>query len=223
MLGAGRKSARALLWSDAPVTPVNVIVGLGNPGRAYANNRHNMGFKVVDELARRAGVAFSAKGSGSLLTASANVVGRAVTLVKPQSFMNASGEAISPYLRYFHLTPEQMLVVHDDLDLPLGRLRFRRGGSSGGQNGVSDIMRHWPNSEFIRLKAGISRPPAGWQVRHWVLSDFPPDEAKIVEVVIKYAVDAVMTLLAEGFDAAQNLTNGLDLRPAPPEAEPPLP
>ena len=200
---------------------MRVIVGLGNPGPKYEGTRHNAGFLVVDELARRASAAFRphGRGSASRLEARAQLAGAAthpgapvadVLLVKPQAFMNLSGAGVQAVMTRQRALPHQVLVVHDDVDMPLGRLRFKLGGGAGGQKGVRDVMsRIGPG--FVRLKVGVSRPPEGWATDGWVLARFRPEELDLVSRVVSEAADAVETLLRDGLDAAMNRTNGLDL------------
>jgi len=184
---------------------VRLVVGLGNPGPRYAGTRHNAGFLVVDELARRHGASFRAGRHGEEAR-----LGRA-RLLKPQTFMNRSGAAVQAVATKNGIPPEEILVVHDDLDLPLGRLRVRRGGGAGGQKGVRDIIDRL-GPDFARLKIGIDRPPARWTTENWVLSRFRDDEAELVERVVDAAADGVEALLRDGVDAASNAVNGLDLR-----------
>jgi PTH1 family peptidyl-tRNA hydrolase len=132
--------------------------------------------------------------------------------MKPTTFMNASGEAVAPFVRYYKIAPERLLVVHDDLDLPLGRLRLRRGGSAGGQKGVRSIIQHLGTDAFDRLRIGIGRPPAGWDAARWVLARFSPEERPLAERVAEAAAEAVRVWQAEGLEAAQQRFNGLDLR-----------
>lgn len=189
-----------------PRNSPRLIVGLGNPGPQYRSTRHNAGFLVVDLLASRHGVRWRKERQAE--------VGRwgGATLLKPLTFMNLSGGAVQAYATKLGLSPAELLVVHDDLDLPLGRLRLRVGGSAGGQRGVQDtIARLGP--DFTRLKVGISRPPAGWKVDNWVLSRFREDERALVEAVTVHAADAVEVLLEDGLEAAMGRFNGLDLRP----------
>jgi PTH1 family peptidyl-tRNA hydrolase len=183
-----------------------LIVGLGNPGLQYQNTRHNAGFLVVDLLAARHGVRWREERQAA--------VGRwgDVTLLKPLTFMNLSGSAIQAYTTKLGVPPAELLVVHDDLDLPLGRLRLRVGGSAGGQRGVQDTIARL-GSNFVRLKVGISRPPAGWKVENWVLSRFREEEKALLDEVITHAADAVEVLLADGLETAMGRFNGLDLRP----------
>ena len=184
---------------------MRLVVGLGNPGPRYAGTRHNAGFLVVDELARRHGASFRAGRHGEEAR-----LGR-VRLLKPQTFMNRSGAAVQAVATKNGIPPEEILVVHDDLDLPLGRLRVRRGGGAGGQKGVRDIIDRL-GPDFARLKIGIDRPPARWTTENWVLSRFRDDEAELVERVVDAAADGVEALLRDGVDAASNAVNGRDLR-----------
>lgn len=178
-------------------------MGLGNPGPAYARTRHNAGFLVVDALAARWGVSFRR-------TRLALEARSSIPLIKPLTFMNLSGQAVQAYQARLGVAPSEILVIHDDLDLPLGRLRFKAGGGDGGQRGVRDIIaRIGPN--FMRLKVGIGRPPPGWRVEAWVLSRFQEAELARLERVIAAAADAVELLLAEGLEAAMNRYHALDL------------
>lgn len=182
-----------------------LVVGLGNPGLQYRNTRHNAGFLVVDLLAARHGASLRGERQAE--------VGRwgNVTLLKPLTFMNLSGGAVQAYATRLRLSPAELLVIHDDLDLPLGRLRFRVGGSAGGQRGVADTVKRI-GPDFMRLKVGISRPPAGWKVENWVLSRFREAERPLLERVIAGAADATELLLREGVEAAMARYNGFDLR-----------
>jgi peptidyl-tRNA hydrolase, PTH1 family len=190
---------------------IRLVVGLGNPGLQYARNRHNIGFVVLDELARRSGAVFLAKNKAQV--AEARLEAQKVFLQKPQTFMNLSGEAVQPLAKFYQLEPSQIVVVHDDLDLPFGRLRIRAGGSSGGQNGVKDIAARLGTDSFVRVKVGISRPPEGWSVQNWVLSNFLPDEHAMLEQLVALAADAVVCVAKSGVQEAQNLFNRTDLRP----------
>jgi PTH1 family peptidyl-tRNA hydrolase len=189
------------------VNHFQLIAGLGNPGGKYASTRHNAGFMVLDELAARHDLKFRKAGrlEGALLGNT--------RLVKPQAFMNLSGGVIQGAITRGCVRPQQLLVIHDDLDLPLGRLRLRSGGSSGGQRGVQDTIRAI-GPDFWRLKVGISGTPAGWETANWVLSRFQPGEGALLAGVISAAADAVELALQEGPEAAANRFNGLDLRAA---------
>ncbi|HEX7000897.1 MAG TPA: aminoacyl-tRNA hydrolase [Trueperaceae bacterium] len=192
-----------------------MIVGLGNPGPRYEGTRHNAGFLVVDELASRADAAFRRLGRGDASRDEARVnlgggAGSDVLLVKPQGFMNLSGAAVQAALARHRARPADLVVVHDDVDLPLGRLRFKQGGGAGGQKGVRHIIERI-GPEFVRLKVGVSRPPEGWATDAWVLARFGSEDRDLVSRVVAAAADAVEALAVEGLDAVMNRVNGLDL------------
>jgi peptidyl-tRNA hydrolase, PTH1 family len=185
---------------------LKLIVGLGNPGVRYASTRHNAGFMVLDELARRNALLLRV---GKL--ADETKLGQ-VTLIKPTTFMNLSGQAVQAYQSKLGCKPEEILLVQDDLDMPLGRLRFKQNGGAGGQRGVQDTLARI-GANFLRLKIGISRPPELWTVENWVLSKFSDDEKPLLDKVISAGADALEMLVQEGLDKAMNQTNALDLRP----------
>ena len=196
---------RTRLRTPSKITSIKLIVGLGNPGPQYQRTRHNAGFLVLGELARRYELTFRKSRQAE------EAKWEGVTLLKPLSFMNASGAAVQGALTRLRLSPAELLVVHDDLDLPFGRLRLRTGGSAGGQRGVADtVQRIGP--EFTRLKVGISRPPDNWKVENWVLSRFGEAEQPLLTKVIAAAADAAELLLKEGPEAAMQRYNGVDLR-----------
>ena len=194
------------------MSDIKLIVGLGNPGPRYQNTRHNAGFLVLDELARRHALSFRK------LRQAEEVRWGALRLIKPLTFMNASGSAVQSAMTKQGLAPNGVLVIHDDLDLPLGRLRFKTGGGAGGQRGVADTIAKI-GGDFHRLKVGVSRPPAGWKVENWVLSRFREDERELLGEVVRHAADGVELMLERGLEVATNRTNGLDLREpeTPPE------
>ena len=196
---------------------IRVIVGLGNPGAQYARNRHNIGFLAIEQLAVKLGATWQKK--PLLELAEARVGAGKLLLVKPLTFMNSSGAAVAPLLRFHKADPAQLLVIHDDLDLPFGRLRIRTGGSSGGQNGVKDISEKLGTDQFVRLKLGIDRPPAQWSVINWVLSNFQPTDAGLLEGVLRVAVEAATAVSKDGAALAQSQFNATDLRPKPPKLE----
>mgnify|MGYP002620916008 CR=1 FL=1 len=183
---------------------MRLVVGLGNPGTRYAGTRHNAGFLVVDELARRWGGAWRAERQAERLALPG------ITLLKPRTFMNLSGAAVQAELARYRIATADLLVVHDDIDLPLGRIRFRSGGGSGGQRGVQDVIERI-GPAFARLKVGVSRPPEGWNAEHWVLSRFTDDERALLERVVASAADALERVRRDGWDAAVAWTHGLDL------------
>lgn len=184
-----------------------LIVGLGNPGPKYERTRHNAGFLVIDELAAKHNAAFQT--DKHALRAEVHV-GGPVILLKPTTFMNVSGQAVQAEMTKRLFKKEQLLVIHDDLDLPLGKIRFKHGGSSGGQRGINDITRAI-GADYDRLKIGIGRPPERWTVQNWVLSRFTISESDVVARVIRTAAEAVETYVQDGREAAMNAYNGIDL------------
>ena len=189
-----------------------VIVGLGNPGPAYAHNRHNVGYWCVNRLARRHGVSLKARRLAAL--GEGTIGGAEVLLVKPRTFMNASGHAVSAALRHFRVPPERLLVIYDELDLPLARLRIKAKGGHGGHNGLRSIVSSTGNSDFPRIRIGIGRPHVdgepSWEpdvVAAWSLADPPPEEAKALHDAVARAAEAVEAIVREGVEAAMNQYN----------------
>lgn len=178
-----------------------VIVGLGNPGPAYDQTRHNVGFMVVERLARRWDLAFSGRRFESRV-ADGRVGDERVVLLQPHTFMNESGRAVRAALDWFKLSPERLIVVYDDLDLPLGKVRLRAKGSSGGHNGVKSVLAHVGTESFGRVKIGIGRPPEGQDVVGYVLSRFSPEERPVVEGSCDRAADLIEIAVREGFARA---------------------
>lgn len=185
---------------------MKLIVGLGNPGRAYAQTRHNVGFDVVDELARRMGVEFRRSWRFPAELAEGALEGERVVLVKPRTFMNRSGEAAGPLMRKKGLNPADVIVVVDDVDLPPGRLRLRKAGSAGGHNGLKSLIAHLGSEQFPRVRVGIGRDAEGDTVEH-VLGRFAPDEVPVMREAIGRAADAVAFALRAGWDRAMNEYN----------------
>ncbi len=183
-----------------------LLVGLGNPGARYAQTRHNVGFRVVDRVAERAGVVVDRKAFGALV-AEANVGGRKVLLVQPQQFMNVSGQAVSSLLGFYKLDRKALVVAHDDMDLPFGRLRLREGGGHGGHNGIRDIQRLCGGNDFPRMRVGVGRPPEGWDPADYVLGSWASSELPLVDTLIDRAADAFEMVVREGFTRAMNTFN----------------
>ena len=184
-----------------------LIVGLGNPGEQYAKNRHNVGFQCLKYLADRYRLVFSEKQSKARL-AGGMIAGQRVVLAKPFTFMNASGQAVAPLVRWHKLDPKrELLVVYDDLDLPFGTLRLRASGSAGGQNGMKSIIEQLGTQEFARLRVGIGRPPAGWDSRDHVLGNWSRAEAQVLPELYARVADAIEVFVAEGIIAAMNRFN----------------
>ena len=207
---------------------MKLIVGLGNVGGQYARSRHNVGWLVLDELARRhaAPSGWRKQGQAELAEVrlgAGGVGGEKVLLCKPQTMMNASGKAVQPVLAFYRLEPEQLLVVQDDLDSPFGLLKLRRGGRHGGQNGLRDIIRLLGTEGFDRLKLGISRPPPGRDPAAWVLSRWAEEEVGTLAELVRLAADAAELWATQGLQEAQGRYNSTDLRPAPPQPVQPQP
>jgi len=195
-----------------------LVAGLGNPGPAYASNRHNVGYMVVDELARRARVAFSPARSLHALTASTRIASlgigsvgpdaATVILLKSKTYMNESGRAVGKAASYYRVPAENIVVVHDELDLDLGRMRAKLGGGDNGHNGLKSIRASLHSGDFYRVRVGIGRPPEYQDPADYVLSSFSASDRKILDDQIPRAADAVEALMLDGLDRAQTLYNG---------------
>jgi len=182
-----------------------LIAGLGNPGREHARDRHNVGWMVVEELARRHGGSFRSKFSGRL--AETRIGDARVALLEPETYMNDSGRSISAAARFFKVLPENVLVIHDDVDLEVGRLQARAGGGLAGHNGLRSIAQILGTADFLRLRVGVGRPERGdpRPVADYVLSPFSPEDD--VEKILSSAADAVESVLADGLTATQQRFN----------------
>ena len=194
------------LWPRRAGTSLDLlVVGLGNPGREYARNRHNVGWMVVDELARRHGGGWRSKFSGQL--AEIRLDGHKVALLKPETYMNESGRSVAAAARFFKVDPDAILVVHDESDLDLGRLQARRGGGLAGHNGLRSVAGQLGTSDFLRLRVGVGRPERGdpRPLADYVLDDFDP--ADDAETLVSRAADAVEVLAREGLEASQRNFN----------------
>jgi peptidyl-tRNA hydrolase, PTH1 family len=189
--------------------PVKLIVGLGNPGLSYAGNRHNTGFSALRHFAREHDIDLDKKQCKARV-ACTKIAGEDIVLARPQTYMNNSGQAVTPLAKRFNVPPEDIIVIHDDLDLPLGRIRVRKGGSSGGHNGVESIIRELGSRDFIRVRIGIGRPPGGEDeqgIIDFVLSDFTREELEVIKPAIARAGEAIDSLLADGLEATMNQFN----------------
>jgi PTH1 family peptidyl-tRNA hydrolase len=182
-----------------------VVVGLGNPGRRYAATRHNVGFRVVDRLADR-WVVHSEREAHHALVAEGRHASERVLLVKPQTHMNASGTAVASVLRFFRPPADHVVVVHDDVDLPAGRLRLCVGGGAGGHRGIESCIAA-VGSAFLRLRVGVGRPPLGWDTADWVLAVPPPGEAAALSAAEERAAHGIELVLSEGTARAMNRIN----------------
>jgi len=194
------------LWPRRHGTSLDLlVVGLGNPGREYARNRHNVGWLIVDELARRHGGSWRGKFDGQL--AEIRIDGHKVALLKPETYMNDSGKSVRAAASFFKTDPDTVLVVHDEGDFDTGRLQARLGGGLAGHNGLRSIAQHLGTPDFLRLRVGVGRPGRGdpRRLADYVLADFEPhDDA---ERIVATAADAIETLDAEGLEAAQRAVN----------------
>jgi PTH1 family peptidyl-tRNA hydrolase len=184
-----------------------LIVGLGNPGREYRENRHNIGFMLIDRLAVKLNARFSRLQSRALV-ATAMYDERKIILAKPQTFMNLSGQSVQGLVRFYKLPLTNLLVAHDDLDLPPGTIRIRPGGGSPGQLGVTSIIERLGTQEFPRLRLGIGRPPGRMEAPDYVLRDFSDGEMAVISETLNRAADAALTFVTEGLDAAMNKYSG---------------
>jgi PTH1 family peptidyl-tRNA hydrolase len=182
-----------------------LVAGLGNPGREYERTRHNAGWLVLDELARRHGGSWRSKFSGSL--AEVRLGDAKLALLKPETYMNESGKSVGAAARFFKVEPEQVLVVHDDVDLEPGRLQARAGGGLAGHNGLRSLGQHLGSQDFVRLRIGVGRPGRGdpRPVADWVLSPFAPEEDP--DALVSRSADAVEAIVRDGLEAAQQRFN----------------
>ena len=186
-----------------------LVVGLGNPGPSYAGNRHNVGAMVLDELAARAGVKLSpGKGKRArTLIGEGRLAGRRVVLARPTSYMNESGGPVRGLLDYHSVPATDLVVLHDELDIPFGTVRLKRGGGEGGHNGVRSISRSTGTKDYLRVRVGIGRPPGRQDPADFVLRDFSATERKELDLLVAEAADAAEELLALGLEAAQNVVH----------------
>ena len=185
-----------------------LIVGLGNPGKEYTRNRHNVGFMLLDRLGDDLQVTFSRRKSNAAF-AECLLDGKKVYLAKPQTFMNDSGRSVEGLVRYFHIPESQLLVVYDELDLPTGNIRIRPAGGSGGHRGVRSIIHELGTQDFPRMRIGIGRPPGKMDPADYVLQDFSADESIELPLVLKRAAECVRIFVQEGIQAAMNAGNAI--------------
>jgi PTH1 family peptidyl-tRNA hydrolase len=184
-----------------------LIAGLGNPGREFEHNRHNVGFMLLNRLSAKLGENFGQVKSRALV-ATAKYLEARIILIKPQTYMNDSGRAVSSLVHFYKVPLENILVAYDDVDLPLGSLRLRPSGGSAGQKGMQSIIEHLGTEDFPRLRFGTGRPPGRKEAADYVLQDFPKDVLDLLDQTLDRAVDAVLTFIEHGLDQAMNLFNG---------------
>ncbi len=183
-----------------------LIVGLGNPGREYRNNRHNIGFMVLDQLAGKLDTSFSKMKMNALMTA-VRYKGYRIILLKPQTYMNLSGKAVSSFVRFYKLPLENLLAVYDDVDLPFQTLRMRPDGGDAGQKGVRSIIQELGTKDFPRLRVGINRPPGRMSVSSYVLLNFSDQEAEPLPFLLDQAADAILSFVDLGLNQAMTTYN----------------
>ncbi|MBN1122025.1 MAG: aminoacyl-tRNA hydrolase [Anaerolineae bacterium] len=184
-----------------------LIAGLGNPGREYKDNRHNVGFQIVDHLAGRHGLNFSRLQNGAFVTTGV-IAGCPVVLAKPQQYMNKSGQPVAALQRFYRIPLENILIVYDDLDIPVGSLRLRPGGGAGGHRGMTSLIQHLGSEDFPRLRVGIDRPPGKMDPAAYVLQDFSAEQQPAIESAYDRAVEAIETWLKDGIELAMSRFNG---------------
>jgi PTH1 family peptidyl-tRNA hydrolase len=184
----------------------HLVVGLGNPGSGYANNRHNVGFQCVERLAAAHSLSFDRRQKRSSL-ALGTILTRSVILAKPWTYMNRSGHAVAALARFYRVASSRLFIVYDDLDLPLGTTRIRPSGGSGGHRGMQSIINQLGHRDFPRLRIGIGRPPGRMDPSDYVLQDFSVDEKVVVATVLDQAIAAIETWLSHGIEEAMSLHN----------------
>ena len=186
---------------------IYLIVGLGNPGREYKDNRHNVGFMLVDRLTVRLNARLS-RMQAKALVGSVNYEGDKIILAKPQTYMNLSGQSIQELARFYKLPLENVIVAHDDLDLPFGTVRIRPGGGPGGQKGIASTIERLGTKDFRRLRIGIGRPPGRMDPAAYVLQDFAQSDLMLLSEILDHAADAILTFVTHGLNTAMNQFNG---------------
>ena len=185
-----------------------VIVGLGNPGREYENTRHNIGFRVVDAIADRYNIGVNEKKHRALIGKGV-IEGQKVVLVKPQTYMNLSGESVRSVIDYYKVEEtDELIVVYDDISLDVGKLRIRKKGSAGGHNGIKSIIAHLGHDTFQRIKMGVGDKPKGYDLADYVLGHFSAEDNRMMKESIERAVEAAKVMMQDGADKAMNLYNG---------------
>ena len=207
-LRKGMKNEEAKRSSEQESRPSDdkfLIVGLGNMGRKYQRNRHNIGFMAVDRLAEANGIAVN-RVQNRALVGNGRIHAHSVILAKPQTMMNLSGDAVGPLANYYKIAPTNVMVIYDELDLSFGTIRLREKGGAGGHNGMKSIIQHLGN-DFPRMRLGIGRPPGQMPPAAYVLQDFGKDDAPIVDEIINEARKAIETYLTEGIDLAMSRHN----------------
>lgn len=185
---------------------MKLIVGLGNPTERYARTRHNIGFRVVERFCDEHRIALDGR-KWNAVWGQGTVGGEKVVVLEPQTYMNLSGEAAGAAMRFFKVDVTDVVAVHDELDLPFGRIQIKKGGGAAGHNGLKSLTSHLGGPDYLRLRVGITRPPPKWDVADYVLSNFTGAEEKELDDVVSRAVDALDRIVTEGVTAAMNVVN----------------
>jgi PTH1 family peptidyl-tRNA hydrolase len=202
-----RKNKQQLPKSEEEQMGGFMIVGLGNPGKDYQKNRHNVGFMAIDKIAQEFGIE-NKKVKSKAIIMEGKKDNKKIILVKPQTYMNLSGTAVASLVQFFKISPENLIVIHDDLDLPSLSIRLRPGGGAGGQKGVSSIIQNLGTQRFNRIRIGIGRPPGRMDAADYVLQNFPKQEEKELPFLFDTVTKAVESILESGIEIAMNKFNG---------------
>ena len=188
-----------------------LLIGLGNPGREYRDTRHNVGFMAIDRMCATTGIKLTRLQSKALV-GTGLYEGQKIVLAKPQTFMNLSGQAVSSLMRFYRIPPSQLMVLYDEIDLPVGTIRIRHEGGSAGNRGLASIIEQLGTQGFPRLRIGVGRPPGQKAAANYVLKGFSKDDLEVISIVLDRAVDAARVFICEGLDAAMNQFNGTVLK-----------
>jgi len=183
-----------------------IIVGLGNPGKEYAGTRHNIGFEVIDEIARQNGISMDGK-KHKAIYGKGTIDGYKVILAKPQTYMNLSGESVRELTDFYKVNEEELIIIYDDISLDIGQLRIRKKGSAGGHNGIKSIISHLGTQEFTRIKVGVGDKPKGYDLADYVLGHFSKTEKPLTEKAVSFAAEAAKAIVTTNADTAMNLYN----------------
>ncbi len=189
-----------------PAVPGRLIAGLGNPGNEYAATRHNIGFRCINHLAKKHGISVKQSQCQAQM-GTGPIDSNHIILAKPKTYMNLSGKSVKSLMQRYKITPQDLIVIHDDMDIPLGRIRLYSGGGAGGHRGIESIYDHLGTRDLVRVRVGIGRPPEHMDPVAFVLSEFLPGEVEVVERVIRLVGEAVEALLNEDLTAAMNRFN----------------
>jgi PTH1 family peptidyl-tRNA hydrolase len=195
-------------WERLEVYGVKVMIGLGNPGKKYEDTRHNAGFLAIDKISEKWAIP-TQQNKFRALVGEGRIDGEKVLLVKPQTYMNLSGESVAEVLKFYKLVPDDLVVIYDDLDLPCGQLRLREKGSAGGHNGIKSIIQHVGTQEFKRIKIGIGRPEPGRSVSDYVLQPFSAAERSVIAEAVSFAAEAAAMWASEPFPKVMNHFNSI--------------